>query len=98
MKGIGVIKRLSKMLSQHSLLTLYKSFVRSHLDYGDTLNDQPNNKSFCQKVKSAQYNAALVITGAIKGTSQSKLQNELALDIVGKGGHTPPFLDQPPLF
>ena len=38
MKGIGVIKRLSKTLSRHSLLTIYKSFVRPHLDfYGDTL-------------------------------------------------------------
>ena len=35
MKGIGAIKRLGKMLPQHSLLTIYKSFVWSHLDYGD---------------------------------------------------------------
>ena len=26
-KGIGVIKRLSRMLPWHSLLTIYKSFV-----------------------------------------------------------------------
>ena len=51
MKGIGVIKRLSKMLPRHSLLTIYKSFVRPHLDYGDTLYDQPNNKKFCQKMR-----------------------------------------------
>ena len=51
MKGIGVIKRLSKMFSQHSLLTIYKSFLRSHLDYGDILYDQPNNKHFCQKIE-----------------------------------------------
>ena len=90
MKGIGVIKRLSKMLPRHSLVTIYKPFVRSHLDYGDILYDQPNNKSFCLKIETVQYNTALVITGAIKGTSQIKLQNELGLDIVGKGGHTPP--------
>ena len=41
MKGIGVIKRLSKMLPQHSLLTIYKSFVWPHFDYGDILCDQP---------------------------------------------------------
>ena len=40
MKGVGVIKILSKMLPQHSLLTIYKSFVRPHLDYGDILYDQ----------------------------------------------------------
>ena len=67
MKVIGVITRLSKMLLWHSLLTIYKSFVRPHLDYGDILYDQPNNKSFCQKIETVQYNAALAITGAIKG-------------------------------
>ena len=73
MKGIGVFKRLSKILPRHSLLTIYKSFVRPHLDYGNILHDQPNNKSF-------SYNAALAITGAIKGTSQIKLYNELGLE------------------
>ena len=53
-KGISVIKRLSKMLPQHSLLTIYKSFVQPHLDYGDILYDQPNNKSLCQKIETVQ--------------------------------------------
>ena len=55
------------MLPQHSILTIYKSFVRPHLDYDDILYDQPDNKSFCQKIETVQYNAALAITGAIKG-------------------------------
>ena len=70
MKGIGVIKRLSKMLPRHSLLTIYKSFIGPHLDYGDILHDQPNNKSLCQKIETLQYNAALAFTGAIKDTSK----------------------------
>ena len=49
MKGIGVIKRLSKMLPQHSLLTIYKSFVRPHLDCDDLLYDQPNKKKLMSK-------------------------------------------------
>ena len=49
MKGIGVILKLSKTLPQHSFDTKYKSFVRSHLDYGDIIYDQPNNESFTQK-------------------------------------------------
>ena len=44
------------------------------------LYDQPNNKSFSQKIETVQYNAALVITGAIKGTSQIKVYNELGLE------------------
>ena len=67
MKGIGFIK--SKMLPQPSLLTLYKTFVQPHLDYGDIFYDQPN-RSLCQKIDTIQYNAALAITSAIKGTSQ----------------------------
>ena len=35
MNGVGVIKRLSKMLPQHFLLIIYKSFVLPHLDYGN---------------------------------------------------------------
>ena len=69
MKGIGVIKRLSKILPWYSLLTRYKSFVRPHLDYGDILYDQPYNKSFCQKIEAVQFSAVLAITSVIKGTS-----------------------------
>ena len=56
--------------------------VRPHLDYGDIIYDQSNNKSFCNKIqyKRVQYNAALAITGAIRGTSQTKLYHELGLE------------------
>ena len=62
------------------MITLYKSFVRPHLDYGDIIYDQPNNESFCQKIETVQYNAALSITGAIKGSSREKLYNELGFE------------------
>ena len=62
-----------------SLQHIARSLVRSHLDYGDVLYDQPNNESLCQKIESVQYNAALTVTGAIKGTSQMKLYNGLGL-------------------
>ena len=32
-KGIGVIKKLQNNLPRQSLLTIYKSFIRPHLDY-----------------------------------------------------------------
>ena len=70
MKGIGIIKKLSNVLPRKSLITIYKSFVRPHLDYSDLIYDQPNNEIFCQQVKSVPYNASLAITGAIKGTSR----------------------------
>ena len=65
----GVIKKLNNALPTKPLLTLYKSFVRPHLDYGDIIYDQPNNESFYNKLETVQYNAALAITGSIQGTS-----------------------------
>ena len=79
-KGIGVIKKLNNTLPRKALLTLYKSFVRPHLDYGDIIYDQPNNESFCNKLETLQYNAALAITGSVQGTSKVKLFKELGLE------------------
>ena len=79
-KVIGVIKKLFKSLPRNALLTIYKSFVRPHLDYGDIVYDRPNNESFISKLEQVQYNAALAITGAIKCTSHSKLYKELGLE------------------
>ena len=39
-KGIGAIKKLNNVLPQNALLTIYKSFVRPHIDYGDILYHQ----------------------------------------------------------
>ena len=38
------------------------------------------NTSFHQRLESLQYNAALAITGVIRGTSKEKLYNELGLE------------------
>ena len=50
------------------------------MDYGDIIYDQPNNESFCNKLETVQYNAALAITGSIQGTSKVKLYKELGLE------------------
>lgn len=49
MKEIGLIKRSSRILPQHSFVTISKSLVWPCLEYGDILFDQPNNQSLCQK-------------------------------------------------
>ena len=79
-KIVGTIKRLSSILPRSSLITIYKSFVRPHLDYGDVIYDQPNNESLADKIESVQYDSALAITGAIRGTSKTKLYNEVGLE------------------
>ena len=63
-KGVCVIKKLNNTLPRKALLTLYKSCVWPHLDYGDIIHDQPNNESFCNELETVQYNAALAITGS----------------------------------
>ena len=81
LKQIKVLE-LSNILSIDALLTIYKSFVRPHLGFGDITYDQPQNESFCNKLESIQYNAALSITGAIRGTSKVKLYKELGLEFL----------------
>ena len=53
------------LLPRSFLLTVYKYFIRPHLDYGDVIYDQSNLSSLTNKIESVQYNAALAITGAI---------------------------------
>ena len=48
MKGILVIQKLSKTFPRRSLITICKSFVRPHLDYGDTIYGQRNDECFTQ--------------------------------------------------
>ena len=42
--------------------------------------DQPNLSSLANKIESVQYNAALAITGAIRGISREKLYQELGFE------------------
>ena len=67
---IGLIKKLSLILPRPSLLTIFKAFVRPHLDYGDIIYDKPDNESLKDWVEKVQYNAALAITDTIRGTSR----------------------------
>ena len=68
-KTIGLIRKLQNLLPRTALITLYKAFVRPHLDYGDIIYDQAHNASFHQKLESLQYNVCLATTGAIRGSS-----------------------------
>ena len=78
--GVNLMRKLNLLLPPSSLLTVYKCFIRPHLDYGDAIYDQPNLSSLTNKIESVQYNAALAITGAIRGTSKEKLYQELGFE------------------
>ena len=75
---------LHNTLPRLSLLTIYRSFTSPHLDYADVIYDQAYNVAFHQKLESIQYNSAVAITGAIRGTSTEKLYNELGLETLEK--------------
>ena len=72
-KSIGLIRKLAYVLPRQSLIAIYKY-------YCVIIYDEPNNESFCNLIERIQYNAALAITGAIKGTSQHKIYKELGLE------------------
>ena len=38
MQGASIIRKLGKILPRNSLITIYKSFVKLHLDYGNILS------------------------------------------------------------
>ena len=69
-KGVGRRRKLHTILPRNSLLTIYKTFIRPLLDYADMTYDQASNASFSEKNESVQYNAALTMTGASKGSSR----------------------------
>ena len=72
-KKIGLLRKFHNTLPRLPLLKIYKSFIRSHLYYGDIIYDQAYTASFHEKIESVQCNSVLVITGAIGRTSKGKL-------------------------
>ena len=68
-KNIGLLRKLH-VLPRPSLVTIYKAFIRPHPDYGNIIYDQAYKESFHQKLEPIKYNAAVAITGPIRGTSR----------------------------
>ena len=73
------LRRLSVCLLKNTLHTIYKSFARLHLDYGDIFYDKSDNQNFESKIGKIQYKAFIAITGAIQEASRKILYDELRL-------------------
>ena len=71
-QAVALLRKLQNILLRSALLTIYKCFVGSHLDYGNIIYDQAFSDSFHQKVESLQYDAALAIRDTIRGTLKEK--------------------------
>ena len=93
-KTNGIIRKLQNVLPRLALLTIYKWFIRRHLDYGDIIYDKAFNESFHAKLESLQYNATLAITGAIKGSKIKTLvqKNEFFCIKFSKVNHRHTYL------
>ena len=83
-KTIGLLRKFQSVLRRSSLLTIYKIFIRNHLDYADVVYDQSHKLSFHEKPESIQYNAALAVTGAVSGSSTEKPYQELRLESLNR--------------
>ena len=57
-RTISFLRKLQNNLPRYPLVTIYKFFIRPHLDYGGILYDQTFDNSFHEKFESIQYNAA----------------------------------------
>ena len=79
-KTVGLLRKFQNITPRTFLITIYKSFARPHLHYGDIMYDQTFNEFFHQRIESIQYIAAIAISGAIRGTSSEKLYQELDLE------------------
>ena len=76
MKGISILKYLSKYVCRDVLNMCFKMYVRPHLDYGDIIYH--NSRSYLMTlIEQLQYKAALVVSGCWQGTSRLKLYDEL---------------------
>ena len=72
-----------KFKKQITLRYIFKRVPwRNHIDYGGIIYDQAFHNSFRQKAESLQYNGAIAIAGAIRGTSRENIYQELDLKSV----------------
>ena len=67
---------MSRHVSRDVLDTMYKMYIRPHLDYADVIYHGQNQDSM-DLLESIQYQAARIVTGCWQGTSRIKLYNEI---------------------
>ena len=80
-KTIGRLCKPQNLLPRKPLITVYKSFLKPRLDYGDVIYyHNPYNASLYCQFNSIQYNDALAKTNALHGTSQEKLYQDLEFE------------------
>jgi hypothetical protein len=75
-KLINPIKFLSKLINSTHLEVLYNAFILPHFDYGDIVYNC-SGAGVLLKLDQLQYQIALLISGAMKGSNKVKVLNSL---------------------
>ena len=78
---ISYLKKLYHYTARDSLVTISKPSIRPHLDYADVIFEKSSNATFSNRI---ECNAALEITGNIKGTSKEKPYQEFGFQAMKK--------------
>ena len=76
MKGLSLLRFLSKFANINVLGLSYTMYIRPHLDYGDVIYHN-QRADLMDLVEHVQYKAALIVTGCLQGTSRERLYEEL---------------------
>ena len=72
-RKIGLFCKFQQILLRKSLITIYKSFIWSHLHYRDIFYERAFNDSFHHYLEPTQYNPTIAINGAKNGLFFEKL-------------------------
>ena len=75
-KRLNILKGIKYKVDRSTLRKLYKSLVRPLMEYADVLWDGCTD-SESDLLEHVQYEAAKIVTGAMKGTSKQRLMQEI---------------------
>ena len=92
MKGVSLLKFLSKYVDRNVLDLSYKMYVRPHHDYGDVIL-RNERMDLMELVEHVQCKAVLFVSGCWQGTSREKLYDELGWESLSdrRWGHSTPW-------
>ena len=76
LKGVSLLKYLSKYVYRNALELSYKLYVRPYLDYGDIIYHN-QRVDLMKLIEHVQYKASLVVSGYWQGTSRERLYEDL---------------------
>ena len=79
-KTIGPVRSFQDDVPRTFLVTFCEAFITPHLNYWKMIFDYAFNYSFCWKMESVQYDAALATAHFIRGKSKEKLYQELEFE------------------